>query len=53
MKDEQYELVFTEGEFIDSSIKNEVKFDLYKLYSFYVKVIYDFIDNKIVGLATF
>ncbi|WP_312762431.1 hypothetical protein [Epilithonimonas sp.] len=50
---EKYDMVFTEGEFVDSSVKNEVKFALYKLYSFYVEVIYDPVDNKIVGLTSF
>lgn len=49
----QYELVFREGEFIDSSVKNEVKFALYKLYNFYVEVIYDTKDNKILGITSF
>ncbi len=49
----QYDLVFTKGEFIDSSVKNDVKFALYKLYNFYVEVIYNSIDNKIVGFTSF
>lgn len=50
---EQYDLVFTRGEIIDSSIKNDVKFVLYRLYSFYVEVVYDATDNKIVNLSSF
>lgn len=52
-EDEQYELVFTEGEFLDSLVKNELKFALYRLYSFYVEVIYNSVDNTIVGITSF
>ncbi|AZA53897.1 hypothetical protein EG348_13240 [Chryseobacterium sp. G0201] len=38
---EQYDLVFTKGEYIDSSVKNDVKFVLYKLYSFHLGAIYN------------
>ncbi|UMQ41652.1 hypothetical protein MKS83_19985 [Chryseobacterium sp. Y16C] len=30
-KEEQYHLAFTQGEFVDSSVKNEVKFALYMI----------------------
>ena len=50
---EQYELIFAQGEFIDSSVNNQVKFVLYKLYRFYVEVHYDSVDNKIIGLTSF
>ncbi|PWN58441.1 hypothetical protein C1634_023095 [Chryseobacterium viscerum] len=50
---ERYDLVFREGEFIDSSIRNDVKFALYKLYSFNVEVIYDSTGNRIIGLTSF
>lgn len=50
---EQYDLVFTQGEFIDTLEKADVKFSLYKLFSFYVEVVYDFTGNKIVSLTSF
>lgn len=49
----QYDLVFTEGEFIDYSVKGELKYALYRLYSFYVEVLYNSADNKIVSLTSF
>jgi len=52
-QEEQYNLVFTEGEFIDHSMKNEIKFALYRLYSFYVEVVYNVKNNKIVNLSSF
>ncbi|MFC4163888.1 hypothetical protein ACFOWU_09495 [Epilithonimonas zeae] len=52
-KEDQYDLVFREGEFIDSSLKNDVKFVLYKLYDFYVEIVYDFEENKILNLTSF
>jgi len=52
-QEEQYELAFTKGEFIDVSEKDNVRFALYKLYDFYVEVVYDFVNNKIVNLTSF
>ncbi|MCD1117548.1 hypothetical protein [Chryseobacterium turcicum] len=52
-EEEQYELVFSSGEFIDSSVKGEVKYVLYKLYSFFVEVAYNSYDNKIINMSTF
>jgi 5-hydroxyisourate hydrolase-like protein (transthyretin family) len=49
----QYELVFKEGEFLNSSTKNDLKFALYKLYSFFVEVVYDAQRNKVVSLTSF
>ena len=45
-EEQQYDLVFTKGEFIDASIKDNVKFVLYSLFGFFVEVIYDSVDNK-------
>jgi hypothetical protein len=52
-KEEQYDLVFREGEFINSSFKNDVKFALYQLHSFYVEVTYNAKDNRIVNLTSY
>lgn len=51
--EQQYDLLFREGELLDSSTRNEVKFVLYKLYSFFVEVVYVAGDNKIVTLSSF
>jgi len=50
-KEEQYDLVFCEAESINSSFKNNVKFTVYRLYSFYVEVVYDNRDNRYYILA--
>jgi hypothetical protein len=52
-KEEQYELALREGEFIGTTEKNDVKFALYKFYTFYVEVAYDGIKNKVVSLTCF
>jgi len=41
------------GEFVDVSEKGNVRFVLYKLYSFYVEVLYDEECNKIINLTSF
>ncbi|KFC19694.1 hypothetical protein [Chryseobacterium sp. FH1] len=51
--EEQYELVFKEGEFLNYSIKNDLRFTLYKLKNFFVEVVYDARENKIVNLSSF
>lgn len=52
-EDDQYNLVFTKGEFIGSSTRKDSKFVLYKLCSFFVEVVYNVEDNKIVNLSSF
>lgn len=52
-EEQQHDLVFTKGDFINTSVKGNIKFALYKLYNFYVEVIYDSVDNKIVSLTSF
>lgn len=49
----QYELAFTHGEFIDASEKDDMRFALYKLYSFYVEIVCDSTNNKIINLTSF
>jgi len=51
--EEQYELAFTKGEFIEASEKDNVRFALYKLYGFYVEITYDAVNNKIINLTSF
>ncbi len=52
-ENDQYDLVFTMGEFIGSSTRNDMKFALYKLCSFFVEVVYNAEDNRIVKLSSF
>lgn len=50
---EQYDLVFTKGDFVDYYIKKETRFSLYALYTFFVEVEYDVPRNKVVNLIAF
>lgn len=50
---DQYDLVFTKGQFIDSLIKGNARFALYALYKFFVEIEYDSVSNKIVNKVSF
>ena len=52
-KEEQYNLAFTLGEFINTSETGNVRFALYKLFNFYVEAVYDSKENKIITLTSF
>ncbi len=49
----QFDLVFNEGVFIDFSVVGNSRFTLYKLYSFFVEVQYEISQNKIIGKIVF
>lgn len=49
----QYDLLFTSGEFVDSTEKGNANYVLYKLYTFYVEVVYDSQTNIIKGISSF
>lgn len=53
MQEEQYHLVFTQGEFIEALEKERLMYVQYQLYNFFVEVIYNEIENKIIGLTSF
>lgn len=46
--DKQYDLVFTEGDFIADRKVGYKQFVLYKLYGFLVEIEYDILRNNIV-----
>lgn len=50
---EQYDLVFTKGNFINFFLKNETRFVLYSLFTFFVQVEYNGQENKIKNLIGF
>ncbi|WP_278353964.1 hypothetical protein [Chryseobacterium gleum] len=52
-KEEQYHLAFTQGEFIGTSEKGDIKFALYKVFNFYVEVVFDSEENKVVTISSF
>lgn len=41
------------GKFIDALEKDSFKYVQYQLYNFFVEVIYNTKDNKIIGLTSF
>lgn len=52
-EDNQYDLLFSLGEFVDSTEKGNAKYVLYKLFSFYVEVVYDSQNNCIKQINSF
>ncbi|WP_051878497.1 hypothetical protein [Chryseobacterium sp. FH1] len=52
-KESQIELVISEGQIIDETTKNNLRFAIYKLSSFSVEIVYETIDNKIAGITAF
>ncbi len=51
--EQQFELVFTEGEFIDFPDVGSSKFVLYRLYGFFVELEYDVLQNHIINKIVF
>ena len=51
--EQQFELVFTEGEFIDFQDVGSSKFVLYRLYGFFVELEYDVLQNHIINKIVF
>ena len=50
---EQCYLIFSNVEFIDAKVKGEMKFGLYKLFSFYIEIAYNSHYNKVINLIAF
>ena len=50
---DQYHIIFNEGKFVDYSDSGVKSFVLYKLYNFYVEVVYDSQTNIIKGISSF
>lgn len=50
---QQFDLVFKDGEFIDFREVGNSKFVLYKLYNFTVEIQYDILANSIVNKVVF
>lgn len=51
--EQQFNLVFKEGEFIDSREIGGNRFVLYKLYGFFVELQYNISENSIVNKVAF
>ena len=50
---DQYDTVFTKGQFVNTVTKGETKFALYAVSMFWVEVTYETKDNKITGIKSF
>ncbi|MFD2826859.1 hypothetical protein ACFSYG_10255 [Leeuwenhoekiella polynyae] len=50
---EQYDVVFSEGTFIDALIEENTRYPLYAVYLFFVEIEYNVAKNKIVGKTSF
>lgn len=50
---EQYDIVFTQTDFIEYHIENSRRFALYTVFKFFVEVEYDLWSNKVVGKRSF
>lgn len=53
LQHEQYDLVFTKGDFINYYLKGEIRYALYSLYTFFVEIEYNVSLNRILNLETF
>ena len=50
---EQYDMVFTKGEFVDFHLESSKRFALYSVFKFFVEVEYEVESNKIVRKTSF
>ncbi len=52
-KHEQYDLVFSKGQFVDTVNEGSIKYALYSLSYFWVEVSYNAPTNEITGINSF
>ena len=50
---EQYDIVFTQGDFVDYSLEESRRFALFAVFKFFVEVEYDLSSNEIIGKRSF
>ena len=50
---EQYDLLFTQGDFLDMIIAGNSRFAVYALFKFFVEIEYNNRENKIIGPKSF
>jgi len=50
---ERYDIIFTQGDFIEYWIEKNQRFALYAVFMFYVEIEYDGVENKIKGIISF
>ncbi|MDR6487234.1 hypothetical protein J2799_001719 [Chryseobacterium vietnamense] len=52
-REEQQELVMSSAEPIGSTKKNDVDFELFRLFDFYVEIVYNSDRTKVVSLTSY
>ena len=52
-KEAQYELLFLHGTFIESKVRKNITYVLYKLYDFFVEISYEQIENRVIDLTCY
>lgn len=52
-QNEQYDLVFSQGDFINYYLKGETRYALYSLFNFFVEIEYNVRKNKILDIIAF
>ncbi|WP_417861402.1 hypothetical protein [Winogradskyella sediminis] len=50
---EQFDLVFTQGDFINYYLKGETRYAIYSLFTFFVEIEYNVRKNKILDIIAF
>ncbi len=50
---DKYDLVFTQGDFINYYLKGETRYALYSLFNFFVEIEYNVRKNKILDIIAF
>ncbi|WP_424494116.1 hypothetical protein [Salinimicrobium sp. GXAS 041] len=50
---EQYDMVFTQGDFVDYHIEQSKRFALYAVFKFFVEIEYDLWSNEVTGKRSF
>lgn len=53
LEDEQYDIVFSQGKFLDIVIEGTTKYVLYAIDKFFVEVVYDATHNVITEVRSF
>lgn len=52
-RDLQYEVVMAEGKVIDENFRDQLKFVLYEVSTFFVEIVYNTVTDRIESLGAF
>lgn len=50
---DKYDLVFTKGHFVDTITQGDYKFVLYSISMFWVEIVYNNSENKLIQISSF